>query len=174
MADTAPLRFHPKTGHSLDNGCVALNCHAARAWRLALGVPAAQIRYLVSNLTKKNQQASVAELNQLVALYGQDALVYLLACLIEETDFASKAVAGPQAKDLPKVALLHLEVAAAARRPNFAVVVCLALEGASRTDARGRASSAPPKVTEVRKETPPGGSPRTRRSVSRKGNGGVS
>ena len=117
-----------------------------------------QIRYLVLNLTKKNQAASASELNQvrflqprlfncqhrsshvngvlanvhylaafslrrwpvaclpqsyihfafhivctvpqLVNLYGQDARVFLLACLVEETDFKSSNQA---AKDVPKV-----------------------------------------------------------------------
>ena len=41
-----------------------------------------QIQYLVSNLNKKNQQQTVAELNQLVNLYGQDARIFLISCLV--------------------------------------------------------------------------------------------
>ena len=47
----------------------------------------AQIRFLVVNLNKKNQQSTVAELNQLVNLYGLDARVFLISCLVDETDF---------------------------------------------------------------------------------------
>jgi hypothetical protein len=106
----------------------------------------------VANLTKKNQPASVAELHQLVALYGLDAQVFLLSCLIDETDFSAKAVlAGPSgAKDLPKVALLHGEMAAALKQPGFALLVCAALEGAGRAhDGRSQRHPAPAKVTEV-------------------------
>ena len=47
----------------------------------------AQIRYLVVNLNKKNQKSSTSELAQLIGLYGESALVYMLRCLIEEIDF---------------------------------------------------------------------------------------
>jgi hypothetical protein len=74
-------------------------------------------------LTKKNQQASVIELNQvtqkhlllssevfnhpslpinqLVGLYGQDARVFLLSCLFDETDF--RDAKSSLFKDVPKV-----------------------------------------------------------------------
>ena len=49
-----------------------------------------QIRYLVQGLNKKNFKSSVAELNQLIDLYGQDSRLFLLQCLVEETDFRGR------------------------------------------------------------------------------------
>jgi len=95
----------------------------------------------------------VTELNQLLALYGYDARVFLLSCLIDETDFTAKNVlSGPSgSKDLPKVALLHTEVAAALKQPGFALLILAALDGAGRAH-EGRSRSAPvsPKVAEVK------------------------
>ena len=45
---------------------------------------------LLQGLNKKNFKSSVAELNQLIDLYGQDSRLFLLQCLVEETDFRGR------------------------------------------------------------------------------------
>ncbi|CAM9443097.1 unnamed protein product [Choristocarpus tenellus] len=91
-----------------------------------------QIRYLVTNLTKKNLKSSIAELNQLIALYGEDARLFLLQCLVEETGFKEqKAHSHHPGKDAQKIQLLQLEVAQATAEPNFVTAVCRALEGSA-------------------------------------------
>jgi len=68
-----------------------------------------QIRYLVTNLNKKNFKSSVAELNQLIDLYGQDSRLFLIQCLVEETDFRDQR-AHHQHKDYQKILLLAHEI----------------------------------------------------------------
>ena len=65
----------------------------------------AQIRYLVVNLNKRNQKMTVAEIAQLLELYGQDAFVHLMRCLLEEVDFRDARLQ----KDQLKVQLLTQE-----------------------------------------------------------------
>ncbi|CAH0481315.1 unnamed protein product [Peronospora belbahrii] len=83
-----------------------------------------QINYLVTNLNKKNFKSNVAELNQLVELYGEDARIFLLNCLVKDIDFRSQ-------KDSLKIQLLTHEVAQASSRPNFTTFICEAIEGRS-------------------------------------------
>ena len=45
------------------------------------------MRYLVSNLQKKNAKASVAEIEWLLQLYGDAAVGWLLTILLQEIDF---------------------------------------------------------------------------------------
>ena len=80
----------------------------------------AQIRYLVVNLNKKNQKSSTSELAQLIGLYGESALVYMLRCLIEEIDFRDAKLQ----KDQLKVQLLTQEFGKLVSRPNFTTLVC--------------------------------------------------
>ncbi|CAM9995344.1 unnamed protein product [Discosporangium mesarthrocarpum] len=91
-----------------------------------------QIRYLVTNLTKKNLKSSIAELNQLIALYGEDARLFLLQCLVEETGFKEqKPHAHHPSKEAQKIQLLQHEVALATLEPNFVSAICRALEGSA-------------------------------------------
>ncbi|CAM9552602.1 unnamed protein product, partial [Ectocarpus sp. 12 AP-2014] len=91
-----------------------------------------QIRYLVTNLTKKNLKSSISELNQLIELYGEDARVFLLQCLVEETGFKEQRTHAHHGnKDTQKIQLLQHELAQAADRPNFVSAICRALEGSS-------------------------------------------
>ncbi|CAI5737719.1 unnamed protein product [Peronospora farinosa] len=87
-----------------------------------------QINYLVTNLNKKNFKSNVAELNQLVELYGEDARIFLLNCLVKDIDFRSQ-------KDGLKVQVLTHEVAQASSRPNFTTFICEAIEGNSSDSA---------------------------------------
>jgi len=91
-----------------------------------------QIRFLVTNLTKKNFKPSVAELNQLVDLYGHDARIFLLSCLIEETDFKENK----NQKDAQKILLLAHELGQAVQEPNFASIICQAFSVLSRSGGR--------------------------------------
>ena len=75
----------------------------------------AQIRYLVVNLNKRNQKMTVAEIAQLLELYGQDAFVHLMRCLLEEVDFRDARLQ----KDQLKVQLLTQEFPQLTLRPNF-------------------------------------------------------
>ncbi|KAI9907695.1 hypothetical protein PsorP6_004703 [Peronosclerospora sorghi] len=79
-----------------------------------------QINYLVTNLSKKNFKSNVAELNQLVELYGEDARIFLLNCLVKDIDFSGQ-------KDALKIQLLTHEVAQASSRPNFTTFICEAI-----------------------------------------------
>ncbi|POM73330.1 CCR4-NOT transcription complex subunit, partial [Phytophthora palmivora] len=86
-----------------------------------------QINYLVTNLSKKNFKSNVAELNQLVELYGEDARIFLLNCLVKDIDFRDAR----GQKDALKIQLLTHEVAQASSRPNFTTFICEAIEGSS-------------------------------------------
>ncbi|KAH9125136.1 hypothetical protein AeMF1_004201 [Aphanomyces euteiches] len=83
-----------------------------------------QIHYLITNLSKKNFKSNVAELNQLVGLYGEDARVFLLSCLVREIDFRDTK----SHKDSLKVQLLTHELGQAATRPNFTTFLCQAID----------------------------------------------
>src|SRR5271163_3512006 len=89
-----------------------------------------QIRFLITNITKKNFKAHSAELAQvccycqiiapmpitflqLVSLYGQDAYVYLICCLVEQIDF--RDVKG--LKDQLKLHLLKEEMGQLSKHP---------------------------------------------------------
>ena len=80
----------------------------------------AQLRYLVQNINKKNQKASVLEIAHLLWLYGESAFVYLLICLVEEIDFRDPKLQ----KDQLKVQLLTQEFSKVAARPNFVSLFC--------------------------------------------------
>lgn len=86
-----------------------------------------QINYLVTNLSKKNFKSNVAELNQLVELYGEDARIFLLHCLVQDVDFRDAR----GQKDALKLQLLAHEVAQASSRPNFTTFICEAIEGSA-------------------------------------------
>jgi len=75
-----------------------------------------QIRYLVSSLSKKSYRASAAELEHLVALYGPDAYLFLLRCLLEQIDLKDnmKNQQNQQRLQLLQQQLLHL-----VDKPNF-------------------------------------------------------
>ena len=80
----------------------------------------AQLRYLVQNINKKNQKASVSEISHLLWLYGESAFVFLLCCLLEEIDFRDPKLQ----KDLLKAQLLAQEFAKLASKPNFVTLFC--------------------------------------------------
>jgi CCR4-NOT transcription complex subunit 1 len=105
-----------------------------------------QIRYLVTNLNKKNFKSSVAELNQLIDLYGQDSRLFLIQCLVEETDFRDQR-AHHQHKDYQKILLLAHEISQATAKPNFASIICQVLESQA-TGSRARSSGHQRVVTE--------------------------
>lgn len=86
-----------------------------------------QINYLVTNLSKKNFKSNVAELNQLVELYGEDARIFLLNCLVKDIDFRDTH----GQKDALKIQLLTHEISQASSRPNFTTFICEAIEGSS-------------------------------------------
>ena len=87
----------------------------------------AQLRYLVQNINKKNQKASVSEIAHLLWLYGESAFVYLLCCLLEEIDFRDPKLQ----KDQLKAQLLAQEFAKLAARPNFVTLFSEVLMKAS-------------------------------------------
>ncbi|KDO28102.1 hypothetical protein SPRG_06770 [Saprolegnia parasitica CBS 223.65] len=84
-----------------------------------------QIHYLITSLSKKNFKTHVAELNQLVGLYGEDARVYLLGCLVREIDFRDTK----SHKDSLKVQLLTHEIGQASTKPNFTTYLVHAIQG---------------------------------------------
>ncbi|CAN0437215.1 unnamed protein product, partial [Hapterophycus canaliculatus] len=67
---------------------------------------------------------------QLIELYGEDARLFLLQCLVEETGFKEqRAHTHHGNKDAQKIQLLQHELAQAADKPNFVSAICRALEG---------------------------------------------
>jgi hypothetical protein len=138
-----------------------------------------QIKFLVSGLEKKNQSASVAELNDLVNLYGQDGRIFLITCLVDQIDFRdSKAPQKSAAKVNLRLrlrmgrascinadsadrrflypvsiqlALLTREVGEAYKQANFVSLICQALEGTSGRSPGGRTLSS--RLTDVRLRT---------------------
>eukprot|EP00736_Rhodelphis_marinus_P014468 Rmarinus@m.14689 len=91
-----------------------------------------QIRYLISNITKKNAKGTQAELNQLLASYGSDARQYLLRCLVDQIDF--RDTKSTSLKDSLKIHLLSAEFNQLSSRPNFHTLVAHALEGLKGSD----------------------------------------
>ena len=67
---------------------------------------------------------------QLVDLYGHDARLYLLRCLVDHIDFRDQK----SGKDALKVTLLNQELAKVSGRQNFVSIVCQALENVSITE----------------------------------------
>ena len=80
----------------------------------------AQLRYLVANINKRNQRASVSEIAHLLWLYGESAFVFLLCCLFEEIDFRDPKLQ----KDQLKAQLLAQEFAKLTAKPNFVTLFC--------------------------------------------------
>ncbi|CAM9404481.1 unnamed protein product [Chrysoparadoxa australica] len=94
-----------------------------------------QIQFLVSNLRSKSLKSNVAELSQLVDLYGQDAQVFLLQCLVEHVDLKDEGDKGKKengGKDSAQsrglvLQLLQHQISKAANQANFASLLCQAL-----------------------------------------------
>lgn len=59
--------------------------------------------------------------SQLVGLYGEDARIFLLNCLVKDIDFRD---ARNQTRDALKIQLLAHEIAQASSRPNFTTFIC--------------------------------------------------
>lgn len=74
---------------------------------------------------------------QLVGLYGEDARIFLLSCLVKEVDFRD---ARAQQKDALKIQLLTHEVAQASSRPNFTTFLCEAIQGSLQGAAGARSA----------------------------------
>lgn len=62
---------------------------------------------------------------QLVNLYGHDAYLYLLRCLVDQIDLKDQK----GQKDQLKIQLLKEELNHLAKQPNFISVICQTLEG---------------------------------------------
>lgn len=89
-----------------------------------------QIRNIVTGLNKKNLKSSVAELNQIIELYGHDARVLQLQCLLESVDF--KAIKDGVREQAPKLQLLQHAITQCVVQKNFVSVLCQAVEGAAK------------------------------------------
>jgi CCR4-NOT transcription complex subunit 1 len=57
----------------------------------------------------------------LVGLYGEDARIFLLNCLVKDIDFRDPR---NQNRDALKIQLLTHEIAQASSRPNFTTFIC--------------------------------------------------
>eukprot|EP01041_Mallomonas_annulata_P009060 gene9060-18769_t len=89
-----------------------------------------QVQYLVTSLTKKNQRTNISELHQLIGLYGEDARIYLIECLLDDIDFRDQRTNGQ--KDSQKIAILQDEILRCMKKANFATILCQAFDGGSR------------------------------------------
>jgi len=83
-----------------------------------------QIRLLVANLTKKTFKSNIHELQSLVKMYGFDAQLHLLRCLVEEIDFRDQK----SQKDQARVQLFIQEIHRLQDAPNFPSLLCQAIE----------------------------------------------
>lgn len=97
-----------------------------------------QIRFLVESLTKKSQQACTNEINEIVALYGQDAELFCLSCLVKEIDLNIVGSSRNQRDQVPldmqaKLSVLseRVENLWSTRQGDFAVFMRRILEGAA-------------------------------------------
>eukprot|EP01119_Soliformovum_irregulare_P023182 TRINITY_DN8072_c0_g1_i1.p1 TRINITY_DN8072_c0_g1~~TRINITY_DN8072_c0_g1_i1.p1 ORF type:complete len:2236 (-),score=833.72 TRINITY_DN8072_c0_g1_i1:325-7032(-) len=68
-------------------------------------VVAAQVRHLVTNLTKKTTKSNLAEIQQLRKLYGEETQLYYLKSLVSTIDFT-----GERSKDSMRVSILNQEI----------------------------------------------------------------
>jgi CCR4-NOT transcription complex subunit 1 len=85
-----------------------------------------QLRLLVANLTKKTYKQSTNEIAALVRLYGYDAQLHLLRCLVEEIDFRDQK----SQKDQARAQLFTAEIQRLQDAPNFPSLLCQAIERA--------------------------------------------
>ncbi len=76
-----------------------------------------KIQDLANNITKKNIKSTVAELNQLLKLYGPEARQFLLACLIHKVE------ARDQRGLAHKVQLLKHEITELSVQANFPTII---------------------------------------------------
>jgi len=87
-----------------------------------------QLRYLVTNLTKKNYKATVTEITQILDAYGFEAYQFFIRCLTETTEF--KDHKGNQ-RDQPKLQLLEQEAKRLGESVQFGGLFAGALEDIS-------------------------------------------
>nr|AHK23676.1 CCR4-NOT transcription complex subunit 1-like protein [Chromera velia] len=85
-----------------------------------------QIKFLVSNINKKNQKANTAELHGLISLYGYEAHLFYLRTLIEEVELRERGQAG--GRDLIKLNLLINDLQSLYERKEFGAMLVEALE----------------------------------------------
>lgn len=94
-------------------------------WSNFSNLVASQIRFLVSNLSKKNYKNNLDEIEQLIETFGPDAYLFLLRTLISSIDFRDQK--GP--KDQSRIMLLSYEIVELSKTSNFTSVICQTLEG---------------------------------------------
>eukprot|EP00898_Chlorokybus_atmophyticus_P005844 jgi/Chlat1/6260/Chrsp44S05774 len=88
---------------------------------------AAQVRYLLSNCSKKNSRTVATELAQLTDLYGVEGHVLVLQALLEQVDLQDHKTLSTQ----PKLQLLSAELEQLAELPHAAAILLHALTTAS-------------------------------------------
>jgi CCR4-NOT transcription complex subunit 1 len=95
----------------------------------------AQIRWLINNVSRKNQKSTSAELANLLGLYGECAFTYTVRCLVEDIDFREARVG----QFALKVQMLASHFGKLVTRPNFVSLI---------GDSIGRASLITPLTEE--------------------------
>eukprot|EP00727_Mastigamoeba_balamuthi_P003591 m51a1_g13229 hypothetical protein (191) ;mRNA; f:1748-2608 len=85
-----------------------------------------QIRFLVQSLKKGNYKSTVAELHQLASLYGHDAYLYMMRCLVEFADGIREKL--PK-EHQSKANLLREQLVLLASQGNFSSVLQQVLDG---------------------------------------------
>eukprot|EP00667_Euglena_gracilis_P030820 EG_transcript_43426 len=85
-----------------------------------------QLRYLVGSLTKQNFNASVTELDRLLATFGVEATRFLLGALLQEVQ-AANLLDAPH-RDNPKLRVLNLLLSRLPKDPNFISVASEAFD----------------------------------------------
>ncbi|GAB5366833.1 hypothetical protein AAMO2058_001177600 [Amorphochlora amoebiformis] len=83
-----------------------------------------QVRVLVANLSKKTFKGINLELKDLVKIYGEDARIFFLRCLLDEIDFTDHKFA----KDHLKIQLVNQELSEIIAKPNFVSLICRAID----------------------------------------------
>lgn len=84
-----------------------------------------KIKYIVDHLSAGNFMSSTQELNQILTLYGGDAVLFLLKCLVGQIDFRDTK---PQKDQQLRLQLLVNQIEQLPNKPNFVTLVSRAFE----------------------------------------------
>jgi len=90
-----------------------------------------QLQDLVQSLNKKSLKGNVSEMNQLINLFGVDARIFQLACLVDEIEHlqgVSQGGAFVNQKDSIRIQVLAHELREACLQSNFSTIICQVFE----------------------------------------------
>lgn len=92
----------------------------------SLSFALSEISFAVANFTKKNYKSSVAEINRLVALHGEEAEKHLYRCLLSHVDISGDGKSS--GKDFHQTQLVAQELPSLISKPSSVTILCHAIE----------------------------------------------